>query len=143
MLRLLDLVIFNALIGNHDAHAKNFSLLYSAKGAVLAPLYDALSTAVYPNLTPKMAMKLGSKYKFSEVQAGHWDQFAKQAGLSVAQTRKRILHLAQQLPLVARRLQAMPEAGFIGNPLVEQIVAVIEQRAAQTISRLTEPRIDA
>ena len=27
VLRLLDYVIFNALIGNHDAHAKNFSLL--------------------------------------------------------------------------------------------------------------------
>jgi serine/threonine-protein kinase HipA len=31
VLRLLDYVIFNALIGNHDAHAKNFSLLYSGK----------------------------------------------------------------------------------------------------------------
>lgn len=27
LLRLLDAVIFNALIGNHDAHAKNFSIL--------------------------------------------------------------------------------------------------------------------
>ena len=49
-LRLLDFVVFNALIGNHDAHAKNFSLLYTLQGAVLAPMYDALSTAVYPDL---------------------------------------------------------------------------------------------
>ena len=47
VLRLLDYVIFNALIGNHDAHAKNFSLLYSAKAPVLAPFCDTLSTAVY------------------------------------------------------------------------------------------------
>lgn len=46
VLRLLDYVVFNALIGNHDSHAKNFSLLYSDKVPVLAPLYDALSTAV-------------------------------------------------------------------------------------------------
>ncbi len=81
VLRLLDYVIFNALVGNHDAHAKNFSLLYageqSGKDAVLAPLYDTLSTAVYPSLSPKMAMKIGSKYKFSEVQARHWAQFTK------------------------------------------------------------------
>jgi len=32
ILRLFDYVIFNALIGNHDAHAKNFSLLYLHKG---------------------------------------------------------------------------------------------------------------
>jgi len=30
VLRLFDCVIFNALIGNHDAHAKNFSLLAEA-----------------------------------------------------------------------------------------------------------------
>src|SRR5690554_8174588 len=61
VLRLLDYVIFNALIGNHDAHAKNFSLLYSGKTPVLAPFYDTLSTAVYPTLTQKMAMKIRSE----------------------------------------------------------------------------------
>ena len=61
VLRLYDYVIFNALIGNHDAHAKNFSLLYVGEIPVLAPFYDTLSTAVYPTLTPKMAMKIGSK----------------------------------------------------------------------------------
>lgn len=70
-LKLLNGVVFNALIGNHDAHGKNFSLLYTLAGAVLAPLYDALCTAVYPTLSDKMAMKIGSKYKFSEVQARH------------------------------------------------------------------------
>lgn len=139
VLRLLDYVVFNALIGNHDAHAKNFSLLYAGKMPVLAPLYDTLSTAVYPSLTPKMAMKLGSKYKFSEVQARHWDQFAQAAGLSVAQARKRILELAKQLPLTARKLQSAPDNGFAGHPLVEQIITLIEQRAALTIRRLTNP----
>src|SRR5690606_16575688 len=37
ILRLFDAAIFNALIGNHDAHAKNFSLLYAGKAPVLAP----------------------------------------------------------------------------------------------------------
>jgi serine/threonine-protein kinase HipA len=40
VLRLLDYVIFNALIGNHDAHAKNFSLLYSGK----APFWHRFTT---------------------------------------------------------------------------------------------------
>jgi hypothetical protein len=31
VLRLLDAVIFNALIGNHDAHAKNISLRYAGE----------------------------------------------------------------------------------------------------------------
>jgi len=59
VLRLLDYVIFNALIGNHDAHVKNFSLLHANGTITLAPLYDALSTVLYPELTAKMAMKIG------------------------------------------------------------------------------------
>lgn len=143
ILRLFDYVIFNALIGNHDAHAKNFSLLYSGKGAVLAPLYDTLSTALYPTLTQKMAMKLGSKYKFSEVQARHWGQFAESVGLAKAQARKRILELAQSLPHAARELRSAPELGFSGNAIIEQIVALIEQRCALTIRRLTAPTADS
>lgn len=139
VLRLLDYVIFNALIGNHDAHGKNFSLLYMGKVPALAPGYDLLSTAVYSSLTVKMAMKIGSKYKFSEVQARHWDQFAEEAGLSRAQAGKRILELAKSLPTIARKLQSDPERGFAGNVVIEQIAVLIEQRCALTIKRLTEP----
>lgn len=142
VLRLLDYVIFNTLIGNHDAHAKNFSLLYSGKVPVLAPSYDTLSTAVYPTLTPKMAMKIGSKYKFSEVQARHWDQFAEEAGLAKAQAKKRILELAKSLPATARKLQSDPGRGFAGHALVEQIITLIEQRCTLTIRRLTDSAAD-
>lgn len=134
VLRMLDAVVFNALMGNHDAHAKNFSLLYSDNAPTLAPLYDLLSTAVYENLTPKMAMKLGSKYKFTEVQASHWDQFAQAAGLSPAQTRKRVLRMAHDLPAMARQLR--DSAAFITQPIAAQIVSLIEARAALTVQRL-------
>ena len=98
----------SALIGNHDAHGKNFSLLYSSKGAVLSPFYDILSTAVYPKLAVKMAMKIGSKYKFTEVYASHWEQFAQEAGLAKPQAKKRMLDFAKSLPVTARQLQADP-----------------------------------
>lgn len=139
VLRLLDGVIFNALIGNHDAHGKNFSLLYSTKGPVLSPFYDMLSTAVYPALSLKMAMKIGSKYKFTEIDARHWAQFAQEAGLATPQVKKRILALAKSLPAAARQLQADPQKGFAQYWLVEQIIALIEQRCALTIQRLTAP----
>jgi serine/threonine-protein kinase HipA len=142
VLRLFDYVVFNALIGNHDAHAKNFSLLYSGTTPVLAPLYDTLSTAVYPTLTPKMAMKIGSKYKFSEVQARHWDQFAAGAGLARAQAKRRILELAKSLPPAARALQSAPAHSFAGNAVVERMVVLIEQRCALTIRRLSDPAAD-
>jgi serine/threonine-protein kinase HipA len=138
-LRLLDFVIFNALIGNHDAHAKNFSLLYTARGAVLAPLYDALSTAVYPSLSDKMAMKIGSKYKFADVQARHWEQFATEAGLSPAQVKKRVLEIAGRLPPLAKSLHATMQAEGWGHPVVDSIVELIDQRCALSLRRLGHP----
>jgi serine/threonine-protein kinase HipA len=141
VLRLLDAVVFNALIGNHDAHAKNFSLLYDGETPMLAPLYDVLCTAVYDNLSPKMAMKLGSKYLFTEVQARHWEQFAQAADLSKAQTKKRVLRMAHDLPGVARQLQA--SAQFTGQPVVDRIVSLIEQRSALTARRLLRGADDA
>jgi serine/threonine-protein kinase HipA len=136
VLRLLDYVIFNTLIGNHDAHAKNFSLLYSGKVPVLAPLYDTLSTAVYSTLTPKMAMKIGSKYKFSEVQTRHWGQFAESVGFTKAQAKRRVLELAKGLPASALKLQSNPRHNFAGNLMVERIIALIEQRCTLTIKQL-------
>jgi serine/threonine-protein kinase HipA len=139
ILRLLDYVIFNALIGNHDAHAKNFSLLYLGKTPVLAPFYDTLSTAVYPTLTRKMAIKIGNKYKFSEVQAPHWNQFAKSVGLTKTQAKRRILELAKSLPAMARKLRSDAGHSFAGNAVVERINTLIEQRCALTIRQLTYP----
>ena len=136
-LKLLDCVVFNALIGNHDAHGKNFSLLYTPAGVVLTPLYDALCTAVYPTLTDKMAMKIGSKYKFSEVMARHWEQFAAEAALSPAQVKKRILDIAKRLPDLAHATQATFQSQGNAHPIIEQIVTLIDQRCALTIGRLT------
>lgn len=87
-------------------------------------------------------MRIGSKYKFSEVQAQHWEQFAESFGLTKAQAKRRILEMARSLPAVARKLQSDPGNGFAGNAVVEQINALIEQRCALTIRRLTNPAID-
>lgn len=136
ILRLLDYVIFNALIGNNDAHAKNFSLIYTERGTVLAPLYDALSTSVYTHLTDKMAMKIGSKYEFTEVQVRHWEQFAKAAGMSPAQVKKRILTLARQLPSEATSLRSLFAKRNWDHDVIGEIVGIIERRCQLTCKRL-------
>ena len=137
ILRLLDVVVFNAMIGNHDAHGKNFSLLYSNKPPVLSPIYDILSTAVYPKLAINMAMKIGSKYKLTEVYARHWEVFAQETGLAKPLAKKRIREFAKSLPEVARQLHSNPAKGFNQHKIIEQIIALIEKRCALTLDRLT------
>ena len=138
VLKLLDYIIFNALIGNHDAHAKNFSLLYSSGRTVLAPLYDTLSTAVYPRLTKKMAMKIGGKYRFTEIFPRHWSRFAQSAGLSPAQTGKRILSIAKRLPDLAQNLEISFQQKGIHHPLLAEITTLIRNRCELTIQRFSD-----
>lgn len=72
------------------------------------------------------------------VQVQHWNLFVENADLSKAQTRKRILELARLLPPTARKLQSDKKCGFVGNAIVDRIIALLEQRCALTIRRLTE-----
>lgn len=78
----IDLVIFNYLIGNGDAHAKNFSILYKNDIPMLAPCYDLMCTAIMAPYYDKhkMAMKLcAKKYFMSRVKR---DNFAKLSEIS-------------------------------------------------------------
>lgn len=81
--QLLELLVFNVLIGNGDAHAKNYAVLHHDEGrAVLAPAYDLLSTRYYFGRNSKMAMKLGGKSEFEQIYSRHWQRFSQAAGLS-------------------------------------------------------------
>jgi serine/threonine-protein kinase HipA len=64
---ILKYVIFNFIIGNCDAHGKNYSLLYEKGSSKLSPIYDAICTLVYPSLTKKMSMKIGKHYEILKV----------------------------------------------------------------------------
>jgi len=98
--RLLDAVIFNFLVGNNDAHGKNFSLLYRYVGTAsldtrLAPLYDVVSTYYYPELTRDMAMKIGGEYFSDRVSIANFEQLAEDAGLAKPLVRSRVPELAE------------------------------------------------
>jgi len=64
--RLLKAVVVNVLLGNGDAHAKNFSLLHERNGRLaLAPLYDLMNTYVYGDNT--LAMYIDDVRRVEEV----------------------------------------------------------------------------
>ncbi len=95
-LRLWLAVIFNVLIGNCDAHAKNFSLLYESALPRLAPLYDLVSTIVYPGLADTMAMSLGSARYVDDVHLGDFEQLAGTCDLNVKEASSRTRALAER-----------------------------------------------
>lgn len=102
---LLKGVIFNFLIGNGDAHSKNFSLLYKEQAVELAPFYDLMCTLYYHNAyKATMAMKLGGKYKFRDVAMRHFDKLAESIGFKPAFVRKEVLDMASKLPEKATKV---------------------------------------
>ena len=94
ILRLLDAAIFNLIIGNADAHAKNFSLLHLGGTITLAPLYDLLSTILYPDLSPRLAMKIGGKAVMADIEPRHWNRFASDTELAAPFVRARAQELS-------------------------------------------------
>ena len=81
--RLAKALVFNYLIGNTDAHGKNFSLLHHDSSQInLTPFYDLLCTRIYPNLSSKMAMKIGGHYEIGEVLPRHWEEQCELIGYS-------------------------------------------------------------
>lgn len=94
LLKLLDAAIFNLIAGNADAHGKNFSILYESHGARLAPLYDLLATVAYPDLSPKLAMKIGKRATLEEMDEKGWAAFAAEAGLGLPLVRRRVTELS-------------------------------------------------
>ena len=93
-LKLLDAAIVQVLLGNADAHGKNYSLLYREDGIVLAPLYDLLSTVACPDLSPGFAMKVARRATLKELRPGDWDRFAGGIGLGAPIVRRRVRELA-------------------------------------------------
>lgn len=96
-LALLDYAIFHVLVGNADAHGKNYSLLYEGRNVVLAPLYDALSTIVYPELNRSLAMTIDGKSTLEQLGRKHWERFGSNIGFTKTFVPKRVKRLAERV----------------------------------------------
>jgi serine/threonine-protein kinase HipA len=94
--RLLQLIIFNGLIGNSDAHAKNISLIHGENGTTIAPFYDLLSTYVYP-YAKKMAMKIGGGRHFQFLEPEHFERFSKDISIKYKVVKETILTMADKI----------------------------------------------
>lgn len=104
-------LVFNALIGNADAHLKNWSLIYPDRRTVkLAPAYDLVGTSPYiPG--DRLALSLGDTKEFAEVSLERFRRFAERAGLPVrlvVNTARQTATKVRDLWRTHEPLQALP-----------------------------------
>jgi serine/threonine-protein kinase HipA len=137
VLALFDAVVFNFLIGNNDAHGKNFSLLYrggdtTPATTALAPLYDLICTVYYSGLSPTMAMKLGKEYDSRNIYPHHFDRLAEEAKLTTRLARRRLQSIASRIQ------DSLPKVA-LEHPVGQEIAAIINGRCERILQLLKLP----
>jgi len=75
-LELLNWAIFNLLIGNSDAHGKNFSFFINKHGIKPTPFYDLLCILAHEDVEHDMAMAYGDEFNPNEIKAYQLREFA-------------------------------------------------------------------
>jgi len=106
---LVDIALFNVLVGNCDAHGKNFSILYRNGNTGLAPFYDLVATTVWPELDTKLSMKFGTEYKLDRISAEAVDAFARDAGVKPGFARDRLEHFIKKGEAAWQSIAELPE----------------------------------
>jgi serine/threonine-protein kinase HipA len=139
ILGLLDMVVFNVIACNTDAHAKNYSLIIRASTVSLAPIYDVMCGEVWENVTRNLAQKIAGKRRGDHLKGRHWQRFAIECGLNPAQILARVGTLAKEAEkeaaAAAEEVATMPAGS---HPLLEHTARTIEKRARAIHDQLKE-----
>lgn len=138
-LALLDQVIFNILVANTDAHAKNYSLILPVGAApCLAPLYDVSTVLSWPHVAKSYAQYIDGKMRRPDMIAGrHWESIAREIGYRPTDVKNRVQQLVDAIvenrAKVTAEVSALPgaSAGY-----VEQTAEAVEENALRMAGKL-------
>lgn len=129
-------VMFNYLIGNSDAHAKNVSVLIDETGYALAPFYDLLCVQVYGD--DRLALYIGDEDQYASVGAHSWEAFCKDCGFSVKPTLAQFRKMAQDVPKAWGAVTAQARADFALSQnelkMIDAITEIIASNCSAAIS---------
>jgi serine/threonine-protein kinase HipA len=130
----LDGLIFNVLIGNADAHGKNYSILYRGTARRLAPFYDLVCTLAWSDLSETPAMKIGKSESIKTITPSHWRMMAEECRLGWPMLRERIVDMCDKI-LAGLRSQSL--LSVANDPAVaERVAGIIQDRATSMLTAL-------
>ncbi|WP_339695889.1 HipA domain-containing protein [uncultured Marixanthomonas sp.] len=118
-----ELVLFSFLTGNNDMHLKNFSMIESSTGWVLAPAYDLLNvTIVLPEDKEELALTLeGKKKKLKKV---HFETLGKGLGLTPKQIKGVFKRMFENKP----KAMEWVDNSFLSNDMKVAYKDILETR---------------
>ena len=125
--KIYQYIVFNCLIGNGDAHLKNFALQYPADHSrvFVSPIFDVTHTLIYPTINNKMALKMGTDKAFPDHAA--LLKLASTEGIKIRNAATIIEHLADG---IAEYLAQSNEVNLVSG-LKESILANLRNCAVK------------
>lgn len=94
---VIDRIVLNVLVGNGDAHLKNWAVRYvDGRSPVLSPLYDVLPTVLYlPG--DNLGLNLNKSKSFEDVVPESFDRLGARTGFGVNEARQRAREAAERI----------------------------------------------
>jgi len=106
--------------------------LLTADGPRLAPFYDLICTAVYPEISERLAMRIGGEDRPGWIIERRWAAFADDVGIKAKLVRDNLLALGAQLIEQSRILAGEFQRAHGACPLIDAIQAIIQERVRKT-----------
>ena len=119
------------LIGNCDAHGKNFSFFVSRTSIDPSPWYDLVNVQIYPGIDHEIAMAFGDVFSFDEVTPFALADFATRCKIPRALLSREAASMARSLVEAAD--QQVADEAYEGDerPFVVELAEFVKAQAAR------------
>lgn len=123
LLFLFELTLFSFITGNNDMHLKNFSMIHSSHGWVLAPAYDLLNVRIAnPSDKEELALTLGGKK--TKLTRAYFERFGEQLGLTTKQITGVFKRFEAKKPLATNWIRR----SFLSKEKQDAYLELLEER---------------
>jgi serine/threonine-protein kinase HipA len=117
---VIDRIVFSVLVGNGDAHLKNWAITYpDCRIPTLSPMYDVLPTVLYiPD--DDLGLKINGSRDFASVSDRSFDLLAERSGYGIQKARSRVREAIDRVMAnwsILRDLLTEEEFGFLTRRL--------------------------
>ncbi len=136
MERFFELVVFNYIYANGDAHLKNFSLILRGQDYRLAPAYDLLNTSLHVVNGDDLGLDggLSPDIEKSDVmeRTGHpcrldFERFGDKIGL----VRKRIDKILDKYIILPDGAQHLVDRSFLSDKMKRNYIRIVNERISR------------
>lgn len=144
--QMLDRMLFNVLVGNTDAHGKNWSFFVGPQAGLLtlAPAYDLVDveSVAHEHMSTSFAMGIGDAFAPEELTPFEWASMAAQCKVAPRHLATRLQTLSWMLPRLLRDAHAELEKHGVPPELLAGMEARLRDRCAKLSAKASDiPRV--